>query len=47
MKVLNKTMQDLKLETETIMKSQWETTLEIEYLEKRSGVIEASVTNRI
>ena len=30
-----------------IKKSQRETTLEIENLEKRSGVIDASITNRI
>jgi chromosome segregation ATPase len=45
-KELNKTIQDLKMEIETIMKSQGETTLEIENLEKRPGVIDASVTNR-
>jgi cell fate (sporulation/competence/biofilm development) regulator YmcA (YheA/YmcA/DUF963 family) len=46
-KELNKTNQDLKMEIETIKKSQRETTLEIENLEKRSGVIDASTTNRI
>jgi predicted nucleic acid-binding Zn-ribbon protein len=46
-KELNKTIQDLKMEIETIKKSQRETTLEIENLGKRSGVIEASITNRI
>ena len=35
------------MEVETIKKSQRETTLEIENLGKRSGVIEASITNRI
>ena len=35
---LNKTIQDLKIEIETIKKSQRETTLEIENLGKRSGV---------
>jgi len=44
---LNKTIQDLKLEIETIKKSQRETTLEIEKLGKRSGVIDASITNKI
>ena len=44
---LNKTIQDLKMEIETIKKSQRETTLEIENLGKRSGVIDASITNRI
>jgi predicted nucleic acid-binding Zn-ribbon protein len=46
-KGLNKTIQDLKMEIETIKKSQRETTLEIENLGKRSGVIEVSITNRI
>jgi predicted nucleic acid-binding Zn-ribbon protein len=44
---MNKTIQDLKLEIETIKKSQIETTLELENLGKRSGVIHASITNRI
>jgi cell division protein FtsL len=44
---MNKTIQDLKIEIETIKKSQRETTLEIENLGKRSGVIDASITNRI
>ena len=47
MKELNKTIQDLKMEVETIKKSQRETTLELENLGKRSGVIDASITNRI
>jgi hypothetical protein len=46
-KELNKTIQDLKMEIETIKKSQGETTLEIENLGKRSGIIEAIITNRI
>ena len=44
---LNKTIQDLKMEVETITKSQRETTLELQNLEKRSGVIDARITNRI
>jgi SMC interacting uncharacterized protein involved in chromosome segregation len=44
---LNKTIHNLKMEEETIKKSQRETTLEIEKLGKRSGAIEASITNRI
>ena len=45
---MNKTIiQDLKMEVETIKKSQRETTLEIEHLGKRSGVIDASITNKI
>ena len=35
------------MEVETIKKSQRETTLEIEILGKKSGVIDASITNRI
>jgi chromosome segregation ATPase len=46
-KEMNKTIQDLKMEIETIKKLQRETTLELENLEKRSGVIDASITNRI
>ena len=44
---LNKTIQDLKLEVETIKKTQKETTLEIETLGKKSGTIDVSITNRI
>jgi uncharacterized lipoprotein YehR (DUF1307 family) len=43
----NKTILDLKLELETIKKSQREITLELENLGKRSGVIDASITNRL
>jgi chromosome segregation ATPase len=46
-KEMNKTIQDLKMEIEAIKKSQKETTMEIENLGKRSGVIDASITNRI
>jgi chromosome segregation ATPase len=46
-KELNKTNQDLKIEIETIKKSQKETTLEIENLGERSGVIDAVITNTI
>jgi hypothetical protein len=35
------------MEIETIKKSQRETKMEIENLGKRSGVIDASITNRI
>ena len=44
---MNKTIQDLKIEVETIKKLQGKTTLEIDKLRKRSGTIDASVTNRI
>ena len=35
------------MEIETIKKSQRETTLELENLGKRSGIIDARITNRI
>jgi hypothetical protein len=41
-KILNKTIQDLKMEVETMKKSQRENTLEIENLGKKSGAIGAS-----
>ena len=44
---LNKTIQDLKREVETIKKTQSEATLEIETLGKKSGTIDASISNRI
>jgi chromosome segregation ATPase len=44
---LNKTIQDIKREVETIKKTQSETTLEIETLGKKSGTIDASISNRI
>ena len=47
MKDLKKTIQDLKMEVETIKTSQRETTLETENLGKKSGAIDASITNRI
>jgi hypothetical protein len=46
-KELNKTIQNLKMEVESIKKSQRETILEIENLGKRSGVIDVSTTNGI
>jgi hypothetical protein len=46
-KELNKTIQDLKMGVETMKKSQRETTLEIENLEKKSRAIDASIRNRI
>jgi hypothetical protein len=39
--------QAIEMEIETIKKSQRATTMEIEYLGKRSGAIDASITNRI
>jgi hypothetical protein len=44
---LNKIIQDLKREVETMKKTQRETTLEIETLGKKSGTIDASISNRI
>jgi predicted nucleic acid-binding Zn-ribbon protein len=44
---MNKPIQDLKVEIETIKKSQMETTPELENLGKRSGDIDASITKRI
>jgi hypothetical protein len=44
---LNKTIQILKREVETIKKTQSETTLEIGTLGKKSGNIDASINNRI
>jgi predicted nucleic acid-binding Zn-ribbon protein len=46
-KELNKSIQDLKMEIETIKKSQRETTMEIENLGKRSGVVDTRIINRI
>ena len=43
---LNKTIQDIKMEVETIKKIQRETTLVIEILGKKSGTIDTSITNR-
>jgi hypothetical protein len=44
---LNKTIQDLKREVDTIKKTQTEASLEIENLGKISGTIDASINNRI
>jgi hypothetical protein len=41
---LNKTIQDLKREVETIKKNQSEATLEIKNLGKKSGTIDASIS---
>ena len=46
-KELNKTIQHLNKEIETMKKEQRETNREIENLENRSGVIDASIINRI
>jgi chromosome segregation ATPase len=44
---LNKTIQDLKREVDTINKTQSETTPEIETLGMKSGMIDASISKRI
>ena len=44
---MSKTILDLKREVDTIKKTQREATLEIEYLGKKSGTIDASISNRI
>jgi hypothetical protein len=44
---LNKTIQDLKREVDTIKKTQSEAMLEIESLGKKSGTIDVSISNRI
>jgi hypothetical protein len=47
MKELNKAIQDLKVEVETVKKTQMEANLEMENLEKRSGITDISIANRI
>ena len=44
---MNKTIQGLKMEEETLKKSQRETTLDIENLGKKSGIMDTSFNNRI
>jgi predicted nucleic acid-binding Zn-ribbon protein len=44
---LDKTIQDLKREVDTIKKTQSEATLQIENLGKKSGTIDVSISNRI
>ena len=44
---MNKTILDIKREVDTIKKTQREATLEIETLGKKSGNIDASISNRI
>ena len=44
---MNKTILAIKREVLTIKKTQIEATLEIETLEKKSGTIDASISNRI
>ena len=44
---MNKTIKDQKMNIKTMKKSQRETTLELENLEKRSGAIDISITTKI
>ena len=44
---MNKTIEELKREVDTIKKTQSEAMLEIETLGKRSGTIDANISNRI
>jgi uncharacterized coiled-coil protein SlyX len=46
-KELNKVIQDLKVELETIKKTQMDAKLEMGTLGKRSGITDVSITNRI
>ena len=47
MKELIKAVQDLKVEVQTIMKTQIEATLEMKNLGKRSRITDVSITNTI
>ena len=47
MKKLNKAIEDLKVEVETIKKTQMEANLEMEDIGKMSGITDISITNRI
>jgi hypothetical protein len=47
MNEVNKTVQDLKIEIETIRETQTVGILEMENLGKRTGTTDASITNRI
>jgi hypothetical protein len=44
---LNKIIQELIMEAQTIKRMQRETTLEIEILGKKSGTMDVSISNRI
>ena len=46
-KELNKSIQDIKIEVETIKKTQMQANLEMENLEMRSGIADVSIANRI
>jgi esterase/lipase len=47
LKELNKVIQDIKVEVETIKKTQIEANLKMENLEKRLVITDVSITNRI
>ena len=47
MRKLNKVVQELKVEEETIRKRHMEANLEIENVGKRSGITDVSIINRI
>ena len=47
MKELIKAVQDLKIEVQTIMKTQIEATLEMKNLGKRSRITDVTINNRI
>ena len=47
MKELNTVIQDIKVEVETIKKTQMEANLEMENLGKRSGITDVTITNRL
>ena len=44
---MNKTVQDLKIEIETIKKSEIEATLEMQNVGKSAGTMDISIANRI
>ena len=46
-KEFNKVIQDLKVEVETIKKTQMKASLEMENLGKRSGITDVTITNRL
>jgi predicted nucleic acid-binding Zn-ribbon protein len=46
-KELNKVIQNLKGEVETVKKTQMEANLEMENLRRRSGITDVRITNRI
>ena len=44
---MNKAIKDLKVEVETLKKTQMEANLEMENLGNRSGITDVSITNKI